>query len=78
MDTPDTEWKVTGEKVRDSLTFIEKLNGKEIVELENAIDEALSSHDTYWKERVRVLVSKNTGQDEFDVVEFLNALNNLK
>lgn len=34
--------KTTGETVRDSLSFIEKLNGKEIVELENAIDEVLT------------------------------------
>lgn len=32
---------ITGEKIRDSLSFIKKLDGKEIVELENAIDEAL-------------------------------------
>lgn len=36
--------KTTGETVRDSLSFIEKLTGKEIVELENAIDEALTQH----------------------------------
>lgn len=46
MTHPHPSTDVTGEKVRDTLSFIEKLNGKEIVELENAIDEALTTQAT--------------------------------
>lgn len=83
MKTPDTEAEI--EQIVERVRYVEFLHGvpvelpsrtKEL--LRSSIRESLTSRDTYWKERVRVLVSKNTGQDEFDVVEFLNALNNLK
>lgn len=48
----NTHQQPSGETVRDSLSFIEKLNSKEIVELENAIDDALTSHSEAMRERV--------------------------
>lgn len=45
MTTPKRSNEWTGEKVRDTLSFIEKLTGKEIVELEDAIDIALTEKD---------------------------------
>lgn len=67
--------EITGEKIRDSLSFIDKLNGKEIVELENAIDDAITTliSDTERLEREKVignigakLLARHTPQNILD------------
>lgn len=88
MNTPDTEWEANMqvETLHSILADISSFepDGEVYTLVEQAHTELaklrtiILSRDTYWKEKVRILVSKNTGQDEFDVVEFLNALNNLK